>query len=146
MRNGDRVVTTIAFKNGRVVFLAGRACTSCCEPVADGCDCPETVPWGDQTKELTFTVLDGDFEFTCTLCADDGTLTREPAGDCRYSAEYDLFPCLAVECAVKVIFDIGPFPACDCNGDGGGCEYAVVAWEVVGGACQVTDVSDGAAC
>lgn len=144
VRYGDRVVTRIAFQNGRVVFLAGKACTSCCQ---NQCDCPQEVAWGGGSRELTFTVAGVGECIKCMTADIFGYLFREENGTfCEYWAEYDLQSCVGASCRVKVIFEISNFPDCDCADTSDYCDYEPVAWEVVLGSCNVTDVTAGEFC
>lgn len=121
-------------------FLFG-VCSACCEE----CDCPDTVQWGSNTQELTFTIG----ATTCTLCmsADEiGSLSREGSGGCYYWTEYDLTSCVGSFCLVKVVFELSNFPECQCDGNGDFCDYLVSSWTTVLGSCVVDDITAGAFC
>lgn len=142
MLDGGRM-TSIATQGGKVQLRSGKVCTNCCQ---QACDCPQQVAWGGNSRELTLTV-DGDTCVKCMTADINGYLSREENGTfCQYWAEYDLQSCVGASCRVKVIFEISNFPDCDCKNAADFCDYEPIAWEVVLGTCDVTDITAGDFC
>jgi hypothetical protein len=131
--------------NNKLLVVGGKLAVNeacCCEE--PGCPCPDTVQWGGNAQELTFTIGGT----TCTVCMSQdslGSLNREDGG-CYYFAEYDLSACVGSFCLVKVIFDLGNFPDCECEGNGDYCDYFIISWTTILGSCTVDDITAGAFC
>lgn len=138
-------MTVIRLQDGKPIVEDGKIGTTdncCCEE--SGCPCPDTVQWGGNAQELTFTIGDT----TCVLCmsADSlGSLNRVDGG-CFYFAEYDLTACVGSFCLVQVVFDLGNLPECECHGNGDFCDYIVMAFSTILGSCVVDDVTAGNFC
>lgn len=135
-------MTTIGFQNGRVLMTGGRVCSGCCE---NQCDCPETMAFGGNSRELTFTVAGTDYVL-CMTAAIGGTMSREPGAFCHYKANYNLTSSVGQTCFVRVVFEVSNFPDCDCTNTGDLCDYEPISWEVYDGACDVTNVVAGVFC
>ena len=114
----------------------------CCN---NSCDCPELVFWGSRTQELIFTINGNNY----TLCMNQNSyyngLIREQIDGCYYFAFYDLQPYVGSSCLIKVIFELGNFPDCECNGTGDYCDYLISSWITIG-SCVATSIVAGGYC
>jgi len=144
--------------NGKLLTVNGKLASDlscCCGEGGGGCDCPQYVPWGGNTQELTFTLNNN---IVCSKCMSNSlvnylngsylnrlNISNNP---CLYEAEYDLYfeNCYPQSCRVMVTFLLSNFPDCDCQGAGDYCDYTIVSWHVTLGTCQVIDITAGSFC
>lgn len=109
------------------------------------CDCPEIIPWGGNVQELTFTINGNNY----TLCMNQSTyngLIREQMNGCYYFGFYNLQAYVGSSCLIKVIYELGNFPGCACNGNGDFCDYLITSWTTTFGNCVATNVVAGNFC
>jgi hypothetical protein len=145
-------MTLIAFSDGKAVMRGDKIGTEtacCCGGTS--CNCPSTVNIGSNSVTLTFSVsIFGEPWGTCDRCESEafGAVLHRFGNPCRYYGDYSLTSCIGAAVEVRVYFDLGNFPDCECGTTGDYCDYTITGWAKTFGAASVTitDVTPGDFC